>query len=253
MILLLSPSKTLDFSEPEYRQTSGPRLLAESEKLVDILDDKSVPELRELMDISRDLAKLNRDRFEAFETPFSLENAKQAILAFKGDVYTGFEVESLEADDLSYAQDHLRILSGLYGLLRPLDLMQPYRLEMGTRLENDRGDNLYEFWGDRITRLINEDLQALDSKAVINLASREYFRSVNTEHLKGDIYDIDFKDKRNDKYRIIAVYAKKARGRMARFAVENRLTKPGQLKDFKWEGYAFNPSLSEDRHLVFTR
>jgi len=189
-----------------------------------------------------------------WHTPFSLDNAKQAVFAFKGDVYTGLAADTLSAEDLKFAQQHLRILSGLYGLLRPLDLMQPYRLEMGTRLSNGFGNNLYEFWNHSITELINEDLEGLQPRAVINLASKEYFKAVDPAALQGDLYQVDFKEKREDgAYRIVAFYAKKARGMMCRYAVKHRLSEPDQLRGFDMEGYGFNESLSGERHFVFTR
>ncbi len=253
MLLLVSPAKTLDFEPAELQEHSQPRLLEKSEALADLLSEKSQEELMDLMSISEDLAELNRKRYEQFHTPFTLDNAKQAVLAFKGDVYAGMEADSFTAEELQFAQDHLRILSGLYGLLRPLDLMQPYRLEMGTRMENHRGKNLYEFWGDDITDLINHDLQETSAKAVINLASKEYFSAVQPGRLKGELYDIQFKELRKDKYKVIAFYAKKARGMMCRYAIKNKLTEPEQLKSFDMDGYAYNEELSDGRTFVFTR
>ncbi len=254
MIFLLSPAKTLDFSESDRAAHTQPRLLEHSRRLIDILREKTVPELQRLMDISEDLAVLNAERYADYRTPFTPDNAKQALLAFKGDVYQGLGADDFDGDDLDYAQQHLRILSGLYGLLRPLDLMQPYRLEMGTRLSNGHGKNLYEFWGGRITELINRDLRDRQLKAVVNLASQEYFKAVDTDGLEGALYDIDFKEKREDgSYRIIAFYAKRARGMMCRYAVRNRLREPAQLRDFDMDGYAFNEALSDERHFVFTR
>lgn len=254
MLLVISPAKTLDFSEPSYTTHTTPRLLDKSDRLIEILREKTVPDLQKLMNISEDLAVLNAERYADFERPFSLDNAKQSLLAFKGDVYQGLQVEDFSEAELSFAQDHLRILSGLYGVLRPLDLMQPYRLEMGTRLQNGHGKNLYEFWGDTITELLNHDLQQLESKALVNLASKEYFKSIDTDQLEADQYNIDFKEKREDgSYRIIAVYAKKARGMMCRYVIKNRLTKPEELRNFDMDGYAFNQELSKERHFVFTR
>lgn len=254
MLLLLSPAKTLDYSDPKTELHDQPRLLSDSQPLIDILKDKSESELMELMKISEDLATLNRERYEDFETPFDLSNAKQSILAFKGDVYVGLGAEDFSEEDLQFAQGQIRILSGLYGLLRPLDLMQPYRLEMGTKLQNKRGKNLYEYWGARITELLNADLNANgQDKSVINLASREYFSAVKPGKLAGKLYQIDFKEHRGDQYKIIAVYAKKARGMMARFAVKNRIASPEGLKSFDMDGYSFNSELSEPQHFVFTR
>ena len=254
MLFLLSPAKTLDYSETAYETHSQPRLLDRSQALVDLLREKTVPDLQRLMNISEELAVLNAERYADFRTPFTLDNAKQALLAFKGDVYQGLGADEFDETDLKYVQRHVRILSGLYGLLRPMDLMQPYRLEMGTRLSNGHGKNLYEFWGETITELINRDLAQVEQKAVINLASKEYFKSVDSAKLQGGLYEVDFKEKREDgSYRIIAVYAKKARGMMCRYAVQHRLTTPAELKGFDLDGYAFNEELSDEQHYVFTR
>jgi cytoplasmic iron level regulating protein YaaA (DUF328/UPF0246 family) len=254
MLLLLSPAKTLDYTEPSTDLHDQPRLLSDSQPLIDILKDKSESELMDLMKISEDLATVNRERYQDFETPFDLNNAKQSVLAFKGDVYVGLGAEDFSEADLKFAQAQLRILSGLYGVLRPLDLMQPYRLEMGTKLKNERGKNLYEYWGNRITELLNADLNANgQDKSVVNLASKEYFSAVKPKALAGKLYQIDFKEHRDGKYKIIAFYAKKARGMMARFAVKNRITTPEGLKAFDMDGYTFNAELSKDQHFVFTR
>ena len=254
MLLLLSPSKTLDYSQPATDLHDQPRLLSDSQPLIDLLKDKSDAELMDLMKISEDLATVNMERYHDFETPFDLSNAKQSVLAFKGDVYVGLGAEDFSEEDLRFAQGQLRILSGLYGLLRPLDLMQPYRLEMGTKLQNERGKNLYEYWGDRITDLLNADLNTNGKgRSVVNLASKEYFSAVNPKQLDGKLYQIDFKEYRDGKYKIIAVYAKKARGMMARYAVKNRVTNPEGLKSFDMDSYAFNKELSGEQHFVFTR
>ncbi len=253
MIALLSPAKTLDFNPASTSSHTQPRLLPRSEELVGILRDKPKEELMSLMSISEKLASLNQARYESYQTPFTLDNAKQALLAFKGDVYAGMQAEDFTEEELQYAQQHIRILSGLYGLLRPLDLMQPYRLEMGTKLKNEHGKNLYEFWGGDITRLINEDLRGNSSPAVINLASKEYFSALNTEALSGPLYNVDFKEYRDGKYKIIAIYAKKARGMMARYMVRNQLEEPEQLKGFNMDGYIFNDELSGERDFIFTR
>lgn len=253
MLLLVSPAKTLDFGAAEVKQYSQPRLLEKSETLADLLREKSEQDLMDLMNISGDLAELNRKRYEQFHTPFTLENAKQAVLAFKGDVYAGMQADSFSSEELEFAQGHLRILSGLYGLLRPLDLMQPYRLEMGTRMQNPNGKNLYEFWGEDITDLINHDLQETGAKAVVNLASKEYFSAVQPGRLNGKCYDIEFKELRKGKYKVIAFYAKKARGMMCRYAIKNHLSEPDQLRGFDMDGYSFNEELSGDNTYVFTR
>lgn len=253
MLLLISPAKTLDFGESDFDHYSQPRMLDRSQELVNLLKGKSEEELMDLMSISEDLAELNHDRYQSFRTPFTPDNAKPSLLAFRGDVYTGMGADDFTAQEMEFAQQQLRILSGLYGLLRPLDLMQAYRLEMGTRLQNEHGKNLYEFWGEEITRLINEDLREDDSNAVVNLASKEYFSAVKPAALEGKLYKVDFKERRKGKYKVIAFYAKKARGMMCRYAIKNGFTEPEQLKGFDMDGYAFNEELSSEQEYVFTR
>jgi cytoplasmic iron level regulating protein YaaA (DUF328/UPF0246 family) len=205
------------------------------------------------MEVSMKLAELNFERFEAWHTPFTPQNARQAVLAFKGDVYTGLEAESFSAADFKFAQNHLRILSGLYGLLRPLDLMQPYRLEMGRKVDTDRGRNLYEFWGSTITVGLNQQLKKLKSPYLINLASNEYFKSVKPKLLDGEIITPEFKDWKNGQYKMMGVYAKKARGQLSRFVIRNQLTEPEAMKAFNVDGYAFSEELSKGNTWVFTR
>lgn len=253
MILIISPAKTLDFDPSNAASHSQPRLLPQSSKLVGLLRRKSHDDLRQLMSISDQLAELNVERYQKFHTPFTPANAKQAILAFKGDVYAGLGADDFDEADLDFAQQHIRILSGLYGLLRPLDLMQAYRLEMGTKLQNPSGKNLYEFWGDTITQLLNDDLDGHSSPTVVNLASKEYFSAIKPDQLKGTLYDVQFKEKKGDTYKIIAFHAKKARGMMCRFAVQHRLEQPEDLKHFTEGGYAYNEGLSGERSYVFTR
>lgn len=253
MIVLLSPAKTLDYNIEYNNGHSQPRLLSESTLLVENLRGKSVDDIRALMKVSDNIAVLNHQRFQAFETPFNTDNAKPAALVFKGDVYQGLDANSLDEESLDFAQKHIRILSGLYGILRPLDLMQPYRLEMGTKLQNDKGKNLYEFWGNQITDLINEDLVENNNNIIINLASNEYFKSVKKKALQGQIYDIQFKENRNGIYKIIAFNAKKARGRMARYIAQNKITNAEALKAFDWDNYLFNEDLSNDTTFCFTR
>lgn len=250
MIVLLSPAKTLDFTESAYPFHSKPRLIKDSKLLVEDLRKKSSKDLQDLMKVSVKIADLNVDRFNSFKTPFNKKNAKPSILAFKGDVYTGFQAEEMDNEDMEFAQEHIRILSGLYGLLRPMDLMQAYRLEMGTKLKNEKGRNLYEFWGDKITQLINKDAKGA---AIINLASNEYFKSVKTDQLKSDLYHVNFKEKRNDVYKIISFNAKKARGMMSRYIVKNKITHPEDLKSFSEDGYFFNPDLSSEKNWIFTK
>ena len=254
MLTVISPAKTLDFDSPPVTDAhTQPAHLTQSRKLVRRLRELSAADLSRLMKISDDLAQLNRDRYKHWKTPFRSENARQALFAFKGDVYIGLDAGSMQPEDLEFAQDHLRILSGLYGLLRPLDLMQPYRLEMGTRLDTDQGSNLYQFWGDRITRSLNQELQQTSSATLINLASGEYFKSVKPALLKADIVTPAFREFRDGEYKFIQFYAKKARGLMARYLVDQRIDKPEGLKDFDYEGYKYNASLSTAKDWVFTR
>ena len=254
MIIVISPAKTLDFESPaSISQYSIPDFLDQSAILIDRLRALEPDQISQLMSISAKLATLNSNRYYAWTKPFNQENAKQAIFAFKGDVYTGLDAETLTADDIDFAQNHLRILSGLYGVLRPLDLMQPYRLEMGTSLKNIRGDNLYEFWGDRITNAINQDLKAQKTDTLINLASNEYFKSVQTEKLNGNIITPVFKDQKNGIYKIISFFAKKARGLMSRYIIQHKLSKPEDIKAFNVAGYHFDQTVSSENEWVFLR
>lgn len=253
MIVLLSPAKTLDFSPVDIQTFSQPRLLKDSEKLVKILKKKSTASIQALMKISEKIAALNVERYRQFSIPFTTENAKPSIFAFKGDVYVGLEADDFDEQDLSFAQNHLRILSGLYGLLRPLDLMQSYRLEMGTKLKNGRYKNLYEFWGNRITSLINEDLKNANSKTVLNLASKEYFSSVNPKGLNANLVTVHFKEQRGDTLKVIAFNAKKARGAMAKQIIKYKITKAEDLKPLVVNDYIFNENLSSEADLVFVK
>jgi len=253
MLFLISPAKSLDYSETTVEQHSRPRLLKNTQELVSRLKDKSPGELKSLMSISDNLAELNANRYFKFSKQFTQKNSKQAVLAFKGDVYLGLEVEDFTSDDFEYAQKHLRILSGLYGLLRPLDRIQPYRLEMGTKLITEKGRNLYHYWDNQITDLVNKDTRKSGSKVVINLASNEYFKSIQTKNLKGELYNISFKEEKNGEYKIISFFAKKARGMMCRFAIKNKITEPEDLKSFDLGGYVFNDEMSNERDWVFTR
>lgn len=253
MILLISPAKSLDFSATDVQQHSTPRMLADSDSLIKNLRKKSSADIQKLMKVSENIANLNVERYHNFTTPFSLDNAKQAALAFQGDVYKGMEAETFSEEDLAFAQNHLRILSGLYGLLKPLDLIQPYRLEMGTRLANEKGKNLYEFWDTKITETLNADLAAQGDNIVINLASKEYFKSIKKKALNADLYNVDFKEEKNGQFKIVAFYAKKARGMMSNYVIKNRISKPEDLKGFDYDGYYFNEDLSSERDFVFTR
>ncbi len=249
MLVVISPSKTQDFSVPDIQDFTSTRQLSESEVLVKILKKKTPNELSKLMAISDKLAELNYGRFQDFSTPFDFKNSKQALLAFKGDVYNGIDAPNLSKKDLAFAQDNLRILSGLYGVVRPLDLIAPYRLEMGTRLENSKGKNLYEFWGDKISKLLNED----EAEVIINLASNEYFKGIDKKALKSQVINIVFKELKGDAYKIIGIYAKRARGLMVQFMIKNRIKNPQDLKAFKAEDYSFRKEMSDSTSWVFTR
>lgn len=254
MLIIISPAKTLDYETPVGTpKSSRPGYLKESAELIDILRDYSPDDLVELMGISHKLGELNHHRFHNWKTPFNKSNARQAIYAFKGDVYTGLEAENLNQGDLEFAQDHLRILSGLYGLLRPLDLMQPYRLEMGTKLSNDHGANLYEFWGDKLSKAVNKQLKSLDSEVLINLASNEYFKALPKESLKAEVITPVFKDLKNGKYKIVSFFAKKARGLMSAYIIKNKITDPEKIKRFKVAGYRFDKAQSTPKEWVFLR
>ncbi|REF26174.1 hypothetical protein BDD26_0772 [Xenorhabdus cabanillasii] len=254
MLITISPAKTLDYESPlATEKYSQPALLEESKQLINVCRTLTTAQIGSLMGISDKLAGLNAARFGEWKPGFTPENARQAILAFKGDVYTGMQAETFSDADFDFAQTHLRILSGLYGVLRPLDLMQPYRLEMGIKLENPRGKDLYKFWGDRITENLNAALEQQGDDVLINLASDEYFKSVNTKKLSANMIKPVFLDEKNGKYKVISFYAKKARGLMSRFIIQNQLTDPARLVEFNLEGYAFDESLSRRNELVFKR
>ncbi|MGB5444014.1 MAG: peroxide stress protein YaaA, partial [Psychromonas sp.] len=240
MLIVLSPAKTLDVeTAAPVSDFSQADLLTESQLLINRCQQLSMQDIASLMKVSDKIAGLNVARFAQWQIPFSLDNAKQALFAFQGDVYTGLQAESLSAETITYAQAHLRILSGLYGLLRPLDLMQAYRLEMGTKLDNQRGANLYQFWGALITQALNKALLEQGDNLLINLASNEYFKSVQKKALDGQIITPVFKDQKNGKYKVISFYAKKARGLMARYIIEEQITSIDKLKAFDSEGYYF--------------
>ncbi|MGJ0622971.1 peroxide stress protein YaaA [Xenorhabdus bovienii] len=254
MLITISPAKTLDYESPlATEKYSQPALLEESKQLIDVCRTLTPAQIGSLMGISDKLAGLNAARFGEWQPDFTPENARQAILAFKGDVYTGMQAETFSDADFDFAQTHLRMLSGLYGVLRPLDLMRPYRLEMGIRLENPRGKDLYKFWGDLITENLNAALEQQGDDVLVNLASDEYFKSVNTKKLVAQIIKPIFLDEKNGKYKVISFYAKKARGLMSRFIIQNQLTDPARLVEFNLEGYAFDESLSRGNDLVFKR
>jgi len=254
MKLVISPAKTLDFeSAPVTKTHSNPSFLANSQQLIDQLKELSQADVASLMKLSDKLAALNVARIGSWETPFTPENAKQAILAFKGDVYTGLDAEHFSEDDFSFAQDHLRILSGLYGLLKPLDLIQPYRLEMGTKFANSRGKNLYEFWDMLLTDTLNKEFSNEKEPVLINLASNEYFKAIKVKSLQAEIITPVFKDWKNGQYKMISFYAKKARGLMAAYIIKNRLKDPEQLKCFDSEGYYFSQEQSTGNEWFFLR
>ena len=254
MLLVVSPAKNLDFESPLATQISSqPVLLSESQILIDRCLSLTPADISSLMGISDKLAGLNAARFGEWSQPFTPENARAAVLAFNGDVYTGLDAASFSEQDFEFAQSHMRILSGLYGLLKPLDLMQAYRLEMGTKLDNVRGKNLYEFWGSIITELLNKALIEQGDDVLINLASTEYFKSVKKKELKADIITPSFKDWKNGQYKMISFYAKKARGLMARYIIQNQLTDIEQLKAFDLAGYEYNKEFSKGNDWVYTR
>lgn len=254
MLITLSPAKTLDFEKQQLtKRHSTPVLLKDSHQLVKCLREYSAKELSELMGISPDLAELNRKRFGEWHTPFTVSNAKQAVLAFRGHAYLGLNAVDYSADDFKFAQDHLRILSGLYGVLRPLDLIQAYRLEMGTKLETSGVKNLYEFWGTKITDTLNADLKKSKDKVLVNLASNEYFKSVQPKLLDARVVTPVFKENKGGTCKVVSVFAKKARGLMSSYIIQNRLTDVEGLRAFDVEGYRFSVKLSSENEWVFAR
>lgn len=254
MLVVLSPAKTLDYESdyPGVRATR-PRMLDDSARLIDRLRELSPAEIASLMKVSDRIAHLNAERFAAWSRPFNKDNARPAIFAFRGDVYTGLDADSFDGDELQSAQQHLRILSGLYGVLRPLDLMQPYRLEMGTKLENEDGADLYQFWGERITALLEHDLREQGADTLVNLASNEYFKAVRPEQLDARVVSPVFQDEKNGKYKVISFYAKKARGMMAAWIVRNQPASPEALEQFDEGGYRFDEKDSTPDKPVFKR
>ncbi|MDC1144031.1 peroxide stress protein YaaA [Porticoccaceae bacterium] len=253
MLIVISPAKKLDFAPVSAGNASQPQLLDHAAELLQGLKQLSPSEVCGLMGLSDSLGALNYERFQAWQRPFTEDNAKPAVLAFKGDVYQGLEAETMTDGQLAWAQDHLRILSGLYGLLRPMDLMQPYRLEMGTKFANQRGKDLYAFWGSIITDEINRLLAASTSPVLVNLASNEYFKSVQHKAINGRIITPVFMDKKDDKYKIISFYAKKARGLMSAYIIKNKISAVEGIKDFDSDGYCYNAAMSEGDSWVFTR
>lgn len=254
MLAVISPAKTLDFecTLPSLR-TTRPSYAAEASELVTNLRKKSRPQLAELMSISEKLSDLNFSRYRDWKPDVSDDTGRPALFAFKGDVYTGFDLESYAREDISYAQKHLRILSGLYGILRPLDLIQPYRLEMGTKLKTSKGANLYEFWDDQITRAVNSAATKAGCDILVNLASQEYYSVLQPEKIKPQVITPQFMQLKNGSYKFLSFYGKKARGMMADFLIRERIESPDRLKKFSREGYRYNKELSKDDKWVFTR
>ncbi len=254
MLVILSPAKSLDFSDTNVTsQFSKPAFLKDAAQLIDRLRTLGPQDIAELMDISTKLADLNYQRYAEWQTPVDRTNAKQAALAFKGDVYQGLQAWTLSPKGLSWAQDHIRILSGLYGLLKPLDLIQPYRLEMGTALDNDCGQNLYAFWGERLTHNLNKDLAGHRPRVLVNLASNEYAKALQLDDIDGRIVTPTFRDWKNGQYKFISFHAKKARGLMARYIIENRIKSVKALQAFDLDGYRYSAEQSSDDNWVFLR
>lgn len=255
MLLVISPAKNLDLTRtpPAGVRATQPEFLTDAKALIEELQALAPQDISSLMKLSDKLGTLNYERFQSWHTPFTKSNASLAALAFNGDVYQGLDAPAFDAEDFAFAQQHLCILSGLYGVLRPCDYMQAYRLEMGTRFANGRGKDLYAFWGDRITDYLNKRLAAAKSHTLINLASNEYFKAVKPKKLNGSIIEPVFKDAKNGTYKIISFYAKKARGLMSAYCIQNRISDPAKLKDFDAEGYTYNEAMSSDLQWVFTR
>lgn len=254
MLVVISPAKNLDYTTPPVTEVvTQPELMSDTQELMTTCRTLAPQDLASLMKISDKLAQLNAERFSEWHLPFTPDNAKQAVLAFNGDVYAGLDANTLSEKELTYAQSHLRILSGLYGVLRPLDLMQAYRLEMGTGLVNSRGKNLYQFWGDIITTHLNLALAIQGDNLLVNLASNEYFKAVKAKSVAGTVITPVFKDKKNGQYKIISFFAKKARGLMARFIIKEQVSQLAQLQQFDYAGYQYNASMSSETVPVFTR
>ncbi len=254
MLSILSPAKTLDYdTAPITKKSSQPLFVEQAASLIETARELDPEGIQALMGVSEKIAALNHERFINWQPDFSLRNAKQSVLAFKGDVYTGLQADTLSQDELAFAQKHLRILSGLYGLLRPLDLMQPYRLEMGLPFENSGGKNLYEFWGEQITQTLNKHLKTSGSRVLVNLASNEYFKAVKPKLLDAEVITPQFRDLKNGQYKMISFFAKKARGVMARFIIQEGMNDPEGLKDFSGDGYFFSAEHSSGNDWVFLR
>lgn len=254
MLMVISPAKALDESHinAELSVTEG-HFLKQAEELVSVLKPMGPVDIGQLMHLSEKLSELNFQRFQDWQLPMNEEKARPAGFMFKGNVYQGLDIRSLDRSSIDYLQTHLRILSGLYGALRPLDMMLPYRLEMGTSLENPKGKNLYAFWDGKVTQWINGEIEASGTKVLVNLASNEYFKALQKKDIKADVITPQFKDWKNGQYKMISFFAKKARGLMTRYAAENKVEQVEDLKYFDYEGYRFAPDLSSDKDWVFTR
>jgi uncharacterized protein len=254
MLIVVSPAKSLDY-ESSLTTESGtrPQFMDQSQLLIEQLQELSPPEVGELMGISDKLADLNFGRYLSWRPRVTRKNSRPAVLAFKGDVYIGLQAETFSQKDLDYAQEHLRILSGLYGLLRPLDLMQPYRLEMGTKLPTERGNNLYDFWGEQITQALNKQLKKTKSQVLLNLASNEYFSAVKPKLISSEVISPVFKDYKSGQYKIISFFAKKARGTMSRWVIQNRIEDPALLRNFNLDGYTYSETESKPGKPTFLR
>ncbi len=254
MLILLSPAKSLDYETPaEGISHTQPQFVSQSAQLIEVLKKQSPAQIASLMDLSDNLAALNVARYEAWRPKFTAKNSKQAILAFNGDVYDGLDAKTLKSKDLDWAQEHVCILSGLYGVLRPLDWMQAYRLEMGTALANSRGKNLYQFWDTSIAAYLNDRLNKDKVPVVVNLASQEYFKAVDTKVLKARIIECVFEDYKGGKYKVISFFAKRARGLLARYAIQKQIKNPEKLKEFNSDGYGFVVDASSENRWVFRR
>jgi len=255
MIILLSPAKTINFDNREYAHLlNAPRMASKTHKLVQVLKKKKVKDLKDLMKISDQLAEENLERYATFSEEFTVTNSRAALFAFAGDVYQGLDAWSMNDDAVLLASKQIRILSGLYGLLKPMDMMQPYRLEMGSKLKTTKGTNLYQFWGDEITELINQDLkESSGEQFILNLASNEYFKAVNKKKIKAPIINVDFREERDEQLKFISYNAKRARGRMARYAIDHQIENREQVKSFDYDGYSFMEELSTENNFMFVK
>lgn len=254
MKIIISPAKRLDFeNKAPIREYSQPLFADESEQLIEILRGKTVDEIKNLMKLSSDLAQLNHERYAKWQVPFTPENAKQALFAFEGDVFKALDKESLNSEDYDFLQDKLRILSGLHGILRPLDLIQPHRLEGGTKLDNPKGTNLYQFWGSKITDFLNKEFESDADKRLINLASNEYFKYIKKKELKAEILTLNFKELKNGKLKTVAIYAKQARGMMLHYITKNQIGTSEDIKGFDYENYAYSEAHSKPNEFIFVR